>query len=101
MDNLSRSIKQLPSGRQQLPCLWESKQPGPCIVMMTVFTRILKQKDMYPEAYKTITTASLVDDMADSRPTTQQIGVLINELSDFSQNIAPCTYRNLWSMMGN
>jgi hypothetical protein len=38
---------------------------------------------MYPEAYKTITTASLVDDMADSRPTTQQIGVLINELRDF------------------
>jgi hypothetical protein len=51
--------------------------------MMAVFTQILKQKDMYPEAYKTITTASLVDDMADSRPTTQQIEVLINELSDF------------------
>jgi hypothetical protein len=50
---------------------------------MAVFTQILKQKDMYPEAYKTITTASLVDDVADSRPTTQQIGVLIDELSDF------------------
>jgi hypothetical protein len=83
MDNISRSLKQLPLGRLQLPCLWETKQPGPCIAMMAVFTRILKQKDMYPEAYKTITTASLVDNMADSRPTTQQIRVLINELSDF------------------
>jgi hypothetical protein len=59
------------------------KTDSPCIAMMSVFTQILKQKDMYPEAYKTITTASLVDNMADSRPTTQQIGVLINELSDF------------------
>jgi hypothetical protein len=83
MDNISRSLKQLPSGRLQLPFLWETKQPGPSIAMMAVFTQILKQRDMYPEAYKTITTASLVDDMTDYRPTTQQIGVLINELSDF------------------
>jgi hypothetical protein len=83
MDNISRSLNQLPSRRLQLPCLWETKQPGPCIAMMAVFTQILKQKDMYPEAYKTITTASLVDDMTDSHPTTQQIGVLINKLSDF------------------
>jgi hypothetical protein len=59
------------------------KTDSPCIAMMAVFTQILKQKDMHPKAYKTITTASLVDDMADSRPTTQQIEVLINELSDF------------------
>jgi hypothetical protein len=59
------------------------KTDSPCIAMMAVFTQILIQKDVYPEAYKTITTASLVDDMADSRPTTQQIEVLINELSDF------------------
>jgi hypothetical protein len=85
MDNISRSLKQLSSGRLQLPCLWETKQPVPCIAMMSVFTRILKQKDIYLEAYKTITTASLVDDIADSRPTTQQIGVLTNELSDFLQ----------------
>jgi hypothetical protein len=42
-----------------------------------------KAKGYVSQAYKTITTASLVDDMADSRPTTQQIGVLIDELSDF------------------
>jgi hypothetical protein len=62
------------------------KTDSPCIAMVAVFTQILKQKDMYPEAYKTITTASLVDDMADSRPTTQQTEVLINELSDFFPN---------------
>jgi hypothetical protein len=56
---------------------------SPCIAMMAVFTQIVKQKDMYTKAYKTITTACLVDNMADSRSTTQQIGVLIDELSDF------------------
>jgi ribonuclease HI len=51
--------------------------------MMAVFTQILKEKDKYPEAYQTITHASLVDDMADSRPTTQHMRALIQQLSEF------------------
>jgi hypothetical protein len=37
-----------------------------CMAMMAVFTTILKNKKEYPEAFDTITAASLVEDMADS-----------------------------------
>jgi hypothetical protein len=37
------------------------------MAMMAVFTTILKNKKEYPEAFDTITAASLVEDMADSR----------------------------------
>jgi hypothetical protein len=51
--------------------------------MMAVFTTILKNKKEYPEAFDTITVASLVDNMADSRPSAQQIKLLINQLTSF------------------
>jgi hypothetical protein len=51
--------------------------------MMAVFTTIMENKNLYPEAFATITTASLVNNMADSRPSTQQVKVLINQLSKF------------------
>jgi hypothetical protein len=28
MDKISKSLKQLPSGKLQLPCLWKTKQPN-------------------------------------------------------------------------
>jgi hypothetical protein len=34
------------------------KTDSQCVAMMAVFTQILKEKDKYPEAYKTITKAS-------------------------------------------
>jgi hypothetical protein len=51
--------------------------------MMAVFTMILKHREEFPEAYRTITAASLVDDMADSRPDEQQVKLLIEQLSQF------------------
>jgi hypothetical protein len=39
--------------------------------------------DHYPEAFDTITAASLLDDMADSRPSVQQIKLLIDQLTAF------------------
>jgi hypothetical protein len=56
---------------------------SPYIAMMSVFTTIIENKNLYPEAFATTTTASLVDDMADSRPSTQQVKVLIDQLSQF------------------
>jgi hypothetical protein len=46
------------------------KTDSPCIAMMAVFTTIMENQNLYPEAFDTITTASLVDDMADLRPST-------------------------------
>jgi hypothetical protein len=51
--------------------------------MMAVFTQILLYKDKFLEAFNTIKKASLVDDMADSRPTTRHTEELINQLSTF------------------
>jgi hypothetical protein len=59
------------------------KTNSPCVAMMAVFTTILKNKKEYPEAFDTITVASLVDNMADSRPSAQQIKLLINQLTSF------------------
>jgi hypothetical protein len=59
------------------------KTDSPCVAMMAVFTTILKNKKEYPEAFDTITAASLVDDMADSRPSAQQIKLLIDQLTAF------------------
>jgi hypothetical protein len=59
------------------------KTDRPFIAMMAVFTTIMENKNLYPEAFAIITTASLVNDMADSRPSTQQVKVLIDQLSEF------------------
>jgi hypothetical protein len=42
-----------------------------------------KNKKEYPETFDTITAASLVDDMADLRPSAQQIKLLIDQLTAF------------------
>jgi hypothetical protein len=47
------------------------KTDSPCVGMMAVFTQAMRHKEEYPEAFLTITHASLVDDMADSRPLAQ------------------------------
>jgi hypothetical protein len=52
---------------------------GPCIAMRTVYGQIMEQGKVYPGAYKTITTTSLLDGMANYRPTTQQTEVLIGD----------------------
>jgi hypothetical protein len=54
--------------------------------MRAVYGQIMEQGEVYPGAYKTITTASLLDNMANYRPTTQQTEVLIGELSGLFQS---------------
>jgi hypothetical protein len=44
---------------------------------------ILKNKKEYQDAFDTIIAASLVEDMADSRPSAQQIKLLIDQLTAF------------------
>jgi hypothetical protein len=71
------------------------KMDSPCIAMMAVFTMILKNKKEYPElAFNTITAASLADDMADSRPSAQQVKLLIDQLTAFFRNTALCIFGN-------
>jgi hypothetical protein len=72
--------------RDYLRFLIFDETDNPCIAMRAVFTQIIKQEEVYHGAYKTITTTSLVDNMANYRPTTQQTEVLNNELSDLFQS---------------
>jgi hypothetical protein len=59
------------------------KCDGPCVVMGAIFLQALKHKGKFPEAFKTITKASLVDDMADSRPTKKHMEHLVTQLIGF------------------
>jgi hypothetical protein len=45
------------------------KGDSPCVAMAAIFLQALKHRETFPEAFQTIAKASLVDDMADSRPT--------------------------------
>jgi hypothetical protein len=49
--------------------------------MMAVFTQAMQHKEEYPEAFQTITHASLVNDMADSRPSAQELKQLMDQLT--------------------
>jgi hypothetical protein len=51
--------------------------------MAAIFLQALKHKAKFPEAFETIAKASLVDDMADSRPTKHEIKDLTQELIEF------------------
>jgi hypothetical protein len=51
--------------------------------MAAIFLQALAHRDAFPQAFATIVNASLVDDMADSRPTKQQIGELDDQLVNF------------------
>jgi hypothetical protein len=42
------------------------KCDSPCVSMAAIFLKALNYKDKFPEAFKTIAKASLLDDMADS-----------------------------------
>jgi hypothetical protein len=53
---------------------------SPCVSIAAIFLQALNYKDKFPEAFKTIAKASLVDDMADSRPTKHEIKDLIQQL---------------------
>jgi hypothetical protein len=59
------------------------KTDSPCVAMMAVFTQAMRHEEEYPEAFQTITHASLVDDMADSRPSAQELKQLMDQLTDF------------------
>jgi hypothetical protein len=59
------------------------KTDSPCVAMMAVFTQAMRRKEEYPEAFQTIMHASLVDDMADSRPSAQELKQLMDQLTDF------------------
>jgi hypothetical protein len=59
------------------------KCDSPCVSMASVFLQALAHKDVFPQAFATIANASLVDDMADSRPTKQQIRELVDQLVNF------------------
>jgi hypothetical protein len=54
-----------------------------CVSMAAIFLQALNYKGKFPEAFKTIAKASLVDDMADSRPTKQEIKDLIQQHIEF------------------
>jgi hypothetical protein len=59
------------------------KCDSPCVLMAAIFLQALKYKDKFPEAFKTIAKASLVDDMADSRPKKEGTQELIKQLIEF------------------
>jgi hypothetical protein len=54
-----------------------------CVSMAAIFLQALNYKDKFPEAFETIAKASLVADMADSRPTKHEIKDLIQQLIEF------------------
>jgi hypothetical protein len=51
--------------------------------MAAIFLQALSHKDKFPEAFQTIAKASLVDDMAYSRPTLSRVQELVQQLVDF------------------
>jgi hypothetical protein len=51
--------------------------------MAAIFLQALKHRETNPEAFKTIAKASLVDDMADLRPTQKETKELIGQLIEF------------------
>jgi hypothetical protein len=59
------------------------KCDSPCVAMAAIFLQSLKHKDEFLEAIQTIAKASLVDDMADSRPTEDMARELIKQLMGF------------------
>jgi hypothetical protein len=59
------------------------KCDSPCVSMAAIFLQALKHKAKFPAAFKTIAKASLVDDMADLRPTKHEIKDLIQEFIEF------------------
>jgi hypothetical protein len=59
------------------------KTNSPCVAIMAVFTQAMQHKEEYPEEFQTITHASLVDNMADSRPSAQELKQLMDQLTDF------------------
>jgi hypothetical protein len=56
--------------------------------MAAIFLQALKYKDKFPEAFETIAKASLVDDMADSRPKKEGMQELIKQLIKFFPSCA-------------
>jgi hypothetical protein len=61
------------------PSFWKNRQPMCCDD--GVFTQAMQHKEEYPEAFHTITHASLVNDMADSRPSAQELKQLMDQLT--------------------
>jgi hypothetical protein len=59
------------------------KCDSPCVAMAAIFLQALKHKDKFSEAFETISKASLVDDMADSRPTKKHMEDLVTQLIGF------------------
>jgi hypothetical protein len=64
-------------------CHLFGKCNSPCVAMAAIFLQVLKHKDEFPEAFETIAKASLVDDMADSRPSKDQIKELVYQPINF------------------
>jgi hypothetical protein len=59
------------------------KCDSPCVSMAAIFLQALKYKDKFQEVFETIAKASLVDDMADSRPKKEGMQELIKQLIEF------------------
>jgi hypothetical protein len=59
------------------------KCDSPCVLITAIFLQALKYKDKFPEAFETIAKASLVDNMADSRPKKEGMQELIKQLIEF------------------
>jgi hypothetical protein len=59
------------------------KCDSPCVAMAAIFLQSLKHKDEFPEAFQTIAKASLVDDMAKSRPREDITQELLKQLLGF------------------
>jgi hypothetical protein len=56
------------------------KCDSPCVSMAAIFLQALTHKEKFPQAFETIAKASLVDDMADSRPMRLEITELVDQL---------------------
>jgi hypothetical protein len=56
--------------------------------MAAIFLQALKHRETFPEAFQTIAKASMVDDMADSRPTQKETKELIRQLVEFFPSCA-------------
>jgi hypothetical protein len=54
-----------------------------CVSMAAIFLQALTHKEKFPQAFETMAKASLVDDMADSRPTRLEITELVDQLIAF------------------
>jgi hypothetical protein len=58
------------------------------VAMAAIFLQALKHRETFPEVFQTIAKASLVDDMADLRPTQKETKELIGQLIDFFPSCA-------------